>query len=922
MHGEFIAFDLETTGLDPASDEIIEIGIARFQNGQITAQYQSLVKPSIPIPTEITHLTGIHPEDVEDAPQISAILSELISFFGDTPVIAHNAQFDVSFMSKFDMLDSNPVIDTFELASIVLPSAPRYSLSSLTTTMGIELEHAHRAFDDAVATGYLYWKLWERICQLPPSVLTEIIRASVGKNWQLRDVFQAALVAGLRASVSTIPASPFLFERLTAKPLNLSDAGHDALPASEIEQVFGANGKLAKFLGTFEKRDQQTIMATEVTNALNEGEHLMIEAGTGTGKSIAYLIPAALWALKNDQRVTVSTYTINLQEQLLKKDIPLVRSVVGDELQAALMKGRGNYLCPRRLATLRRRKPANLDELRTLAKILVWLQSSNSGDRGEITLRAGEWSVWSRLSAQDEGCSTFRCASEMDGACPYYRARQKAETAHILITNHALLIADARIDNRALPDFYNLIVDEAHQLEDAITNGLSRRIDQPLILIRLREMGSIKSGTLGAFLRVASDHVPPKAVSKLETFIENIGDAIDVMNLHIRLYFRALHDFFRNQRGDGRYARRVLATHRDSGSFVTVLSAWKTLASFFLVVTDAMEHLCSALPRYEQYQMPDFGDYSSEIRAHWRFLADLHEQLERFTQDPDSNAVYAVTTGDKAERLQIHISPLHVGPMVEEYLNQRMESIVCTSATLRTQGDFEHIRERLYTDNYRTVALTSPFDYRQSTLVYIPDDIPEPNQRNAYQRMVERGIIELAAALNGRVMVLFTSYAQLRETSRAITPRLTLGDIVVYDQSFGGSRDVLLESFKNAEKAVLMGTRSFWEGIDIPGDDLSALVITRLPFAVPSDPIFASRAEAYSNSFQEFAVPDAILRFRQGFGRLIRSRTDRGVVALFDSRIASKSYGGSFLESLPDCTVQFGSLENLPHIASNWINRV
>ena len=922
MHGEFIAFDLETTGLDPKSDEIIEIGIARFQNGQITAQYQQLVKPSIPIPAEITHLTGIHQEDVEDAPQISEICSELSDFFCDTPVIAHNAQFDVSFMSKLDMLETNPVIDTFELASIVLPSAPRYSLSSLTTTMGIKLENAHRALDDAVATGYLYWKLWERICQLPPSILTEIIRASDGKNWQLWEVFQAALVEGLNAGISAIPANPFIAERLEAKPLNLSDAGHDALPASEIERVFGANGKLAQCFGTFEKRDQQTIMATEVTNALNQGEHLMIEAGTGTGKSIAYLIPAAIWALKNNQRVTVSTHTINLQEQLLKKDIPLVRSVVGAGLQAALMKGRGNYLCPRRLATLRRRKPANLDELRTLAKILVWLQSNSSGDRGEITLRAGEWSVWSRLSAQDEGCSTFRCASEMNGACPYYRARQKAETAHILITNHALLIADARIDNRALPDYYNLIVDEAHQLEDAITNGLSRRINQPLILLRLRELGNIKSGTLGAFLRVASEYVPPKAVSNLKIFIANISEAIDVMKLHIRLYFRALHDFFRNQSGDGRYARRVLTTHRDSGSFVSVLSTWKKLAAFFLEVTDAMEYLCSSLPRYEQYQMPDFGDYSSEIRAHSRYLADLHEQLERFTQDPDSNAVYAVTKGTSAERLQMHISPLHVGPMMEQYLNQRMESIVCTSATLRTQGDFEHIKERLYTDNYRTVALTSPFDYRQSTLVYIPDDIPEPNQRNAYQRMVERGIIELAAALNGRVMVLFTSYAQLRETSRAITPRLTLGDIVVYDQSFGGSRDILLESFKKAERAVLMGTRSFWEGIDIPGDDLSALVITRLPFAVPSDPIFASRAEAYNNSFQEFAVPDAILRFRQGFGRLIRSRTDRGVVALFDSRIASKSYGGSFLESLPDCTVQFGTLENLPQIASSWVNRV
>jgi len=318
--------------------------------------------------------------------------------------------------------------------------------------------------------------------------------------------------------------------------------------------------------------------------------------------------------------------------------------------------------------------------------------------------------------------------------------------------------------------------------------------------------------------------------------------------------------------------------------------------------------------------MPDVADHSSEIKAIWRSLADLHEQLEHFTNAPEDNAIYAITPGDSPERLQTHISPLHVGPMMEQYLNQRMESIILTSATLTTQGNFDHITERLYTDDYRSVALDSPFNYRQSTLVYIPQDIPEPGRRSGYQRMVERGVIALAAELQGRVMVLFTSYAQLRETSRAVTPRLALGDILVYDQSFGGSREALLESFKKAEKAVLMGTRSFWEGVDIPGADLSALVIARLPFAVPSDPVFAARGETYSNAFEEYAVPDAILRFRQGFGRLIRSRSDRGVVAIFDSRVISKRYGGSFLESLPDCTVQFGSLENLPQVASNWID--
>jgi DNA polymerase-3 subunit epsilon/ATP-dependent DNA helicase DinG len=351
-----------------------------------------------------------------------------------------------------------------------------------------------------------------------------------------------------------------------------------------------------------------------------------------------------------------------------------------------------------------------------------------------------------------------------------------------------------------------------------------------------------------------------------------------------------------------------------------VQSAWQQLREFFRAVIAATQQLSIGLERYEQYDIPNFDDYSNGIHAHHQFLQDINDYLEHFTQTPDSNWVYSVTPRETPDYLQIHIAPIHVGPLMDEYLTQRKGSIILTSATLRTQGNFEHMAERLYADDYQTIALGSPFNYQESTLLYIPDDIPEPN-RPGYQKMVERGIIELAAKLNGRVLVLFTSYAHLRETSKSITPRLTLGNISVYDQSFGTSRESLLESFKSTEKAVLMGTRSFWQGIDIPGQDLSAVVIVRLPFAVPSDPIFASRSEMYNNPFKQYAIPDTILRFRQGFGRLIRSQSDRGIVTIFDSRIITKSYGTSFLESLPDCTTQYGALENLPRAAADWINK-
>ena len=268
----------------------------------------------------------------------------------------------------------------------------------------------------------------------------------------------------------------------------------------------------------------------------------------------------------------------------------------------------------------------------------------------------------------------------------------------------------------------------------------------------------------------------------------------------------------------------------------------------------------------------------------------------------------------------MHATPLHVGPLVEEHLWESLETIVLTSATLRSAGNFNYLRERLNGNNLRAVEVGSPFDYRASTLLFVPSDMPEPAQRERYQAAVERGLVELAAALDGGLLALFTSYSQLRQTAQEITPRLALGGIEVLSQSGGSSRSALLQAFREREKAVLLGTRSFWEGVDIPGDDLRALVIVRLPFSVPSDPIFAARSETFVDPFNDYAVPDAILRFRQGFGRLIRSHEDRGIVAVFDRRVLSKRYGQHFLNDLPDCTRVTAPLASLPQEALRWLS--
>ncbi len=312
-------------------------------------------------------------------------------------------------------------------------------------------------------------------------------------------------------------------------------------------------------------------------------------------------------------------------------------------------------------------------------------------------------------------------------------------------------------------------------------------------------------------------------------------------------------------------------------------------------------------------------DLSGRLATVGRSPAEIASGLEGLLASPNPDLVYWAELHPNGRTLSLNAAPVHVGPLLRKHIWYEKEAVVLTSATLSTGGDFDYLRQRLYAEDVDELALGSPFDYESAALLYLVNDIPEPNQYAAYQRAVERGLVDLARATGGRLMALFTSYAQLHQTAKAIAPALAEDEIVVFAQGTGVSPHVLLESFRDTERAVLLGTRAFWEGVDIPGEDLSVLVIVKLPFAVPSDPLVAARAETFDDPFYEYQVPEAILVFRQRFGRLIRTRHDRGVVAIFDRRVLSKRYGRLFLEALPSCTRRAGPLRDLPRTAARWL---
>jgi predicted DnaQ family exonuclease/DinG family helicase len=937
MARTYVSLDLETTGLDPDRDSIIEIGAVKFRSEKVLDTFSTLVRPERTIPYRIERLTGIRQEDTDDAPSVSSAVDRLARFVKDDPVIGHNIGFDLNFLRRRGVLLSSQSVDTFELASIMVPHAARYSLSRLAEELGISAEPAHRALGDAQTARKLLLALLERVARLDIDTIEEINSLAQRSDWPLRQVFldvarQKARTAFTGSIREQLAAKGVLGEDVSG-PIFASIAEEAPLePTLEPEPLdvdllaamFEEQGIMAQEFPGYEYRPQQVEMMRRVSQAFNEGQHLLVEAGTGTGKSLAYLLPAAQFAATNGRHVVISTNTINLQDQLFLKDIPDLQRLLPFELKAALLKGRANYVCPRRLAALRRKPDLSVDEISVLAKILVWLPGTTTGDKAELNLRGDENLIWARLSAEDESCNPELCSHI--GNCYFYRARQRADEAHLIIVNHSLLLSDMLAENRILPRYQHLIIDEGHHLEDAATNQLGFEVSQGRMLSLLNGLfhsaGDRKSGLfheLPGQLRGSS--VPSSVQRELQDYLEAAIDDVDQARRRVHDFFTAMSLFLdQHQRRGSQYDQRIRLTSglRVQPSWSDVEIAWDSLSHRLGAIGDRLDYLYKGLTGLEDARIHQYEDLLHELYGKLQQVRQLTEETEAIVAQPVEEGIYWASIGAQDQRISLRAAPLHVGGELEGRLYHGKECLILTSATLSTGTDCSYLRERLNLWAADELVIGSPFDYENSTLLYIPTDIPEPGQ-SYYQRSVEQVLSELGRATRGRTMVLFTSYSQLRSTYGAISRPLGDEGIAVLGQGIDGSRHNLLSNLKANNRTVILGTRSYWEGVDVVGEALSCLVIARLPFPVPNDPIFAARSESFDDPFNQYAVPQAILRFRQGFGRLIRSKTDRGVVVLLDKRVLTRSYGKAFLEAIPNCTTRQGSIQDLPTMAAQWI---
>jgi DNA polymerase-3 subunit epsilon/ATP-dependent DNA helicase DinG len=940
-----VALDIETTGLQSKTDKIIEIGAVLFSNKGIEKEFETLVNPGISIPPFISQLTGITDAMVrgKKIPYIEQAISQLIDFVGDVPVIGHNVKFDLSFLRAAGGLKDNPAIDTYEMASVILPAEGRYNLRALGQVLGVPMRATHRAMDDTKVTQAIFQIMYDMIQNLPLSTLGEIVRLSPGARWEGTLPFKWAYEERKKENPSAAEEpyqNPLLSQ---APPLELQalepNENIQNLNLDDVSAVLEPGGPFHKKFPDYEHRSEQLEMLRTAALAISEGRHYLIEAGTGIGKSLAYLIPSALWATKNQQRVVISTNTMNLQDQLISKDIPLLLDTMDLNCRATVLKGRSNYLCPHHLESLRKSKPKNADEMRVLGKVLVWLESSLTGDRGEINLNGPEERrIWNRISAEHEDCSTEGCLKRTGGRCPFYQARQRAHSSHIIIVNHALLLADVATGNRILPEYDTLVIDEAHHLESATTNALSFYTSHRLLRRSLSTLGDENKGILNWVLKLGEKSSTPSSVGMLTKLVNSIVNRSIQTESRMNEFFGTLKLSLERSpggRSPNRYTQRVRiepATDtpdnfrcimRDQGDWEIVEKKWDEARQILYSLSEDIQKLWETINELLGKDRKNESQYEAvlnDLREVSRELYDLYENIDQLVFEPDPNMIYWIEAPPPQSEIAVKAAPLYIGELMERYIWFEKRAVILTSATLTTAGSFDYIRNRLGANDAEVLALGSPFDYQNAALLYLVEDVKEPTDYRGHQLDLNNGLISLCKAVGGRTLVLFTSYSQLQETARNITGPLAQENIIVYEQGSGPSPHNLLKSFRQAEQAVLLGTRAFWEGVDIPGQDLSVLVIAKLPFQVPSDPIVAARAETYSNSFQEYMLPEAILSFRQGFGRLIRTKKDVGVVAIFDKRLISKTYGDLFLNSLPRCTIRKGYLSELPDEASSWLN--
>lgn len=935
MLNKFVVVDLETTGNNPKKgDKIIQFAAVVIEEGKITESFSSLINPKRSIPAFIEELTHINDEMVKDSPLFAEIAPKVNSLLEGAYFVAHNVLFDLSFLQE-ELIQAGfegfygSVLDTVEMARIIFPTADGYKLSDLALREDLQHDRPHQADSDAQVTAELFLILVNRLFQLPVLTLNQLSQLSGGLKSDLQQLIDE-IILEIDPSSQKWHEYVEIWNTLALKKIQSHSSSTSRqfkddyqFPLSEEEKM----KMVSKGFTSYEKRIGQFQMMDGVYQAFLSGMHTLIEAGTGVGKSLGYLLPVAYFAKESRLPVVVSTHTIQLQEQIIQNEIPLLTKILPFEVKSVLLKGRNHYISLEKFALSLLEENDNYDTTLTKMQILVWLTETNTGDRDELNLSSGGNIFWNKIKNEQTIFAMNKLWQEKDF---YLRAKNEAQDADIIITNHSLLLSNLTAEKTFLPEFDYAIIDEAHHFEKVASQYFGRTLDYLTTRLLLSQFGQNDQRLLFHELELI-----------LDALIANKGNltpTIKINQLAADLSYE-MDEFFKltalyaksstpERRGINRAKVRFLREKGGKEKNALIHSAER----FAFLLKDLQNAISERLELIKNHKEILTSKQRGKMEEIISFSNEL-EELRNTVQDcfiKESNDVKWIEIDFRSQQnvTTFYAQPAFVAASLKERFFSVKSGVVLTSATLTINNSFDYMINEmgLVKETTLTMNIPSPFDYKNQVKLLIPEDLPEVNATGLedYVIAITEHIITVAEATKGRMLILFTAHDMLKKTFELIKESGFLNDYAMIAQGItSGSRSRLTRNFKRYEKAILLGTSSFWEGIDIPGEDLSCLVIVRLPFSPPDEPLTEAKCQIIKqqggNAFTEYSLPEAILRFKQGFGRLIRSDKDRGIMMVFDKRIISAKYGKDFLKSIPPVPMKKGNIEELVEIIYKWL---
>ena len=690
----------------------------------------------------------------------------------------------------------------------------------------------------------------------------------------------------------------------------------DSVTPLDVENLAGlisAGGAMDSLTENFEQRDSQIKLLKGICHAFNEDKIAVFEAGTGVGKSFAYLIPAILWSVQNKERIVISTGTINLQQQIFEKDIPFAQKITGTKIKALLVKGRQNYICLRRYFETINEIDLFTEEQEELDNIKEWIKTTKSGDKSDLSFMPTE-SLWQRINSESDGCRGQLCPHK--DKCFVMKVKKEAASSQILVVNHHLLFADIEMrlangfdSNGVLPPYKKLIFDEAHGIENAATSFFSEGFNRFNLMKQIRLLYRARKGNKAGLIF---------SLETLSTETSCVGDLVSQIGL-LESHLLELDEVTEKLMGKN-YSLRVFDNPRYD--FTDLFDVFRLIASDLALICKMIGDTLKGIS--EEDKKVDSVWEATTILRRLEALAGFCSNFIRYDENPDK--VFWI---EKGKFINYYQTPLDMSTLLHKGIFEAFSTVVCTSATLGIASNFSFWMRRtgiLFEDKDRILQgiFDSPFPYKKNTIFAIPTDAVPADEFN-FQSYVEDALPRLIKASDGRTLVLFTSYESLKSAYEGCFSTLSKAGINLYKQG-DDDRFRLLEKFKKDTSSVLFGTYSFWEGVDVPGESLSHVIIVKLPFGVPTDPVFAARSDAIGkrggNSFMELSVPDAVIKFRQGFGRLMRKSTDKGSVTVLDKRLITKKYGSIFINSIPQTNICVESLSTICSKISNLLDTI